>query len=115
MNNRKNRVRRFVFFIPLFIAGMALFSFIVMLLWNAILPDVLNVKSITFLQAIGILILSKFLFGFGGGGWRGRRRHYMQEKFTNLTPEEKEKFKEEWKDRCNRWRRRDEAPTSLAE
>lgn len=114
MNRRKNRIKRFVLFIPLFIAGMALFSLILMLLWNAILPDVLMVKPITFLQAIGIFAISKMLFGFGGG-WGGKRRHYMQERFANMTPEEREKFKAEWKDRCNRWRKKDDNPTSSAE
>ena len=54
--------------------AVLVFGFIVMSLWNAILPAVIGVKTITFLQALGILLLSKILFGgFGGGrsGWRG--------------------------------------------
>jgi hypothetical protein len=41
-----------------------------MSLWNCLLPEILGVKSITFWQAMGILILSKILFGgfhFGKG------------------------------------------------
>ena len=91
------------------IVGVLVFGFVVMSLWNAILPAVLGVKAITFLQALGILLLSKILFGgFGGkcGGGSGRRGKWMEmkEKFSGMTPEEKEKFKAEWKNRCGgRW------------
>jgi len=48
-------------------AAVAVFSFIVMSLWNAILPAVIGVKLISFWQALGILVLSKILFGGFGG------------------------------------------------
>jgi hypothetical protein len=91
-----------------------LFTFIVMSLWNAILPAVLGVKTITFWQALGIIILSKILFsGFGGGGggpWkakaRARWRDRMMSKWESMSPEEKERFRSAWEDRCGgRWRR----------
>ena len=88
--------------------AVAVFGFIVMGLWNAILPAVLGVKAITFIQALGILLLSKILFGgFGGGrGWRGSQawKQKMKQRLDNMTPEEREKFKSEWKNRCGgRW------------
>jgi hypothetical protein len=80
-----------------------------MSLWNAILPAVIHVGVITFWQALGILLLSKILFGgFHGGGWRGGRerwKHGMKEKWTNMTPEEREKFKNDWSSRCAKWKR----------
>ncbi|MBO9634425.1 MAG: hypothetical protein J7578_15025 [Chitinophagaceae bacterium] len=90
-----------------------LFTFIVMSLWNAILPAVLGVKAITFWQALGIIILSKILFGgFGGGGggpWKGRARARWREnlakKWDNMSPEEREKFKSSLQERCGNWRR----------
>ena len=91
--------KRGLMFVIFFIAAILVFSAIVMGLWNAILPAVIGVKTITFLQALGILLLSKILFGGFGkrGGWHGAR-HYewkkkMQEKFAAMTPEEREKFK----------------------
>jgi hypothetical protein len=87
-------------------AFIMLFSFIVMSLWNGILPDVLGVKTITFWQALGILVLSKILFsGFGGfhhkkEQFRNRFRQKMLDKFEKMTPEEKQRFKDEWKTRC---------------
>lgn len=84
--------------------AVTVFGFIVMGLWNAILPAVLGVKAITFLQALGILLLSKILFGgFGGHSrWRGSPawKEKMKQRFENMTPDEKEKFKAEWKNRC---------------
>lgn len=90
----------------------ALFTFIVMSLWNAILPAVLGVKTITFWQALGILILSKILFGgFGGGGkWKERGRHRwnerMMSKWGNMSEEDRERFKSKWEAKCGSgWRR----------
>jgi hypothetical protein len=85
--------------IPAFIAiaslGVFVFSGAVMLLWNNILPAVFHVGAITFWQAMGILVLSKLLFGgFRGrrgiGAWNGRKR--MFGKWQNMSAEEKELF-----------------------
>jgi Ca2+/H+ antiporter, TMEM165/GDT1 family len=88
------------------------FGFVTMTLWNNILVAVLGVKAITFMQALGILILSKILFGGFKGGCHSRRgmwKERMTEKFANMTPEEREKFKAEWKNRCGgRWGRNDD-------
>lgn len=84
--------------------AVLLFGWLVMALWNAILPAVLGVKTITFLQALGILVLSKILFGGFGGGrrWRGSPawREKMKKRWDNMTPEEREQFKAGWKNRC---------------
>ncbi|WP_211345549.1 hypothetical protein [Paraflavitalea soli] len=86
------------------VAFISLFSFIVMKLWNAILPDVLHVSTITFWQAMGILVLSKILFG-GFGGW-GHKKHEwkrkLNEKWQDMTPEERMKFKETLQNRFGR-------------
>lgn len=102
--NRGGKVALIILGAIAFVFG---FSYIVMLLWNAILPDITNVKTISFWQSMGLLVLSKILFsGFGGGP--GKRRHFrerMQEKWQAMTPEQREKFKQEWKDRCG-WKAR---------
>ncbi len=105
---RMRKIAMFLFFVPL-----ALFAFgsIVMLLWNAILPAVIHVSTINFWQALGILLLSKILFGGFRGSWGGRRSYQwkdeMKKKISNMTPEEKEKFEQHWKNRCSRWGRPD--------
>jgi len=97
--------------IPLVIIAILAFGGLVMVLWNNILPTVLGVKMITYQQALGILVLSKILFGGfkGRGGWRGnpemwKYRMEMNEKWATMTPEEREKFKARLKSRCGgRW------------
>ncbi len=92
------------------IVATLVFSFLVMGLWNAILPEVIGVKPISFIQALGLLLLSKILFGgFHGRGFKGNGgpmwSRSMKEKWNAMTPEEREKFKAEWKNRCGgRWR-----------
>src|SRR6187402_2022072 len=95
---------RFIF-IPILAAGiLSLISFVVMQLWNNLLPAILHVGIITFWQAMGIFILCKILFGFGKGhkpGWGGGApwmRKRMEERFKNMSPEEKEKFRAKMQD-----------------
>ena len=99
------RKRREIYFIPFFaIAGLALLSLIVMWLWNAVVTDVFNAKAISFWQAAGLLLLSKILFfSFRGGppgGWRKRGSQHWRNKLMNMTPEERERVKDEWERRC---------------
>jgi Ca2+/H+ antiporter, TMEM165/GDT1 family len=97
------RVALFILF-----AAIAIFVFggLVMLLWNNVLVQVTHVSTITFIQALGILVLAKILFGGFRGGW-GSRRYYwkqrMRDKWNNMTPEERDKFKQEWQKRCGHW------------
>ncbi len=85
---------------------MVFFGCVVMMLWNALIPVLFNGPSLTFWQAIGLLILSHLLLrGWSpwrhAGGWRQDKwRQRFEEKLAAMTPEEREKFKQEWKDRC---------------
>ena len=91
----------------------ALVGSVVMELWNWLVPILFHGPIISFWQAIGLLALSRILFGgFGrGGGWggrnwgEGRHSHWKQrieERMANMTPEEKEKFKHEMRERWGR-------------
>lgn len=78
------------------------FSWIVMSLWNGLLPDLFGWRSIGFGQALGLLVLSRILFGGfrpGFGGMSPWRRE-MIERWTQMTPEEREKFREGLRQRC---------------
>lgn len=107
------RERRFRFAIPfIIIAFIGLVGFVVMTLWNNLLPEILHVGTITFWQALGIFILCKILFGFGGRGgkmgppWmRGR----MEERMRTMSPEQREKFRQQMEDRMCGWRKRSAA------
>jgi len=105
--NKFSRPKRFIFIPIMAIAAIGIISGIVMLLWNNILPDVFGIRAITYWQSMGILVLSKILFGFKGGrpGW-GRHHGWgrnMHEKLANMTPEERDNFKEQWARRAAEW------------
>ena len=50
-------------------------GFLIMLLWNWLLPNISSLKRVTYLQALGILILAKLLFGGFGPGAHAWGRH----------------------------------------
>jgi hypothetical protein len=78
----------------------------VMLLWNWLMPTLFNLPVIDFGQAVGLTVLSRILTGgfrMGVGTaskeqWEQKRQ--MWEKFSAMSPEEREKWKTEWRDRC---------------
>jgi hypothetical protein len=99
--------KKFFVIIPIIvIAVVLLFGWIVMRLWNAILPSVIHVGELSYWQAIGLLILSRILFGgFGGkrfGGGPGMKGGMWKEKWMSMSDEEKTKFREQWRMRCGR-------------
>jgi hypothetical protein len=112
---KKFWVKRAIFIPMAFAAGTFIFGSVVMFLWNAILPQALGVHTITFWQAIGILVLSKILFG-GFPHRQGHREFHDQgkdrrEKWMNLSPEEREKMRTELKEKMKSgWWDRFEAP-----
>lgn len=65
-----------VIFGAIAIAALALlFGYVVMLLWNWLIPAIFGLGIINFWQAVGIVILAKLLFGgFGSGGGRSKGR-----------------------------------------
>ena len=102
-----NRNKRRAFFFALILLIPLIKSLILMLLWNAILPELLHVSAINYWQALGLFILCKILFGnfgFGHFGFKNKpfRKPAFREKFMNMSPEEKEKLKQQWKERCQK-------------
>jgi hypothetical protein len=95
---------------------LAVVSFVVMRLWNWLTPALFGWHLITFWQALGILVLSKILFG----GFRGRPgphmpwRRRMMQRWAHMTPEEREKFRESMKGRCGAWGAPAEQPKANA-
>lgn len=75
------------------LAGIAVVTGVVMVLWNALLPDLFaGVSPIGYWQALGVLVLSRLLFGGFRGGCHGRW-HKRREQWEALSPEEREQFK----------------------
>ena len=96
------RAIRFLFFI---VIGLTLAGFVVMWLWNTILPPVAGVGMVNFWQALGLLVLCRLLFGNLSGNRRrhapfGRKKVLMRQKWAKMTPEERQEFKRQWKTYC---------------
>ena len=62
------------------VAGLVLvFGFVVMFLWNCLIPEIFSAPRITFWQGVGLLLLARVLtgrvgHGRGGFGHRGMRK-----------------------------------------
>ena len=115
---RMTRLTRLMIMAPLAILGIMIFTAIgggvVMLLWNWLAPTLFGLRLITFWQAIGLLALCRILFGgfgLGGGGHRNSRRRMegrirervcerMAERWEQMTPEEREKFRQGMRSGC---------------
>ena len=91
---------------------MAVFAIgtVTMFLWNWLIPTLFNGPEITFFQALGLLLLSKLLsWGFGkhwqhsGHGNAPYWKNRLYEKFSNMSPEQREVFKQKMKDKWCRW------------
>jgi hypothetical protein len=99
---KTKRILRVLKFVLLGALAAAVFSFVVMSLWNWLMPALFGLHVVTFWQALGLLVLGKLLFG----GFRGRSgppmfwKRRMMERWEQMTPEEREKFRESLKGRC---------------
>src|SRR2546423_623205 len=86
------------------ILAFVVLGFVVMSLWNWLAPAVFGARTINFGQALGMLLLSKILFG----GFRGRPGHgghwqrRMSARWEQMSPEERERFRQGMADRCGR-------------
>lgn len=88
----------FLVLAPLFVAAL---SFIVMSLWNAIIPGLFALPVIGFWQAAGLLVLCRILFGgFRGHGGHGWRHRMWGQRWHRMSPQERERFRDGFK----RWK-----------
>jgi len=90
-----------------FLVIVAGFGAVVMALWNWLMPAIFGLGAISFWQALGVLILSKLLFGsfrFGHGkhgGWK-HGDNPVHDKWMKMTPEQRHEFISKRKERFGR-------------
>ncbi len=100
-------MRKAAAFVAMAVVLVLAFGGVVMLLWNAVVPDVFGAPPLTYWQATGLLLLTQVLFR-GMGRWRAyhhpaardRWKHKLEEKLAAMSPEERDQFRAEWKKRC---------------
>jgi len=86
-------VQRVVKFAMFGAVAITVFGSVVRGLWNWLMPPLFGLHSLTFWQALGLLVLSWILCGGlrGGPGRYGRRR--FRERWEGMTPEQREKVR----------------------
>lgn len=111
-----------LFFLKCVVLGLlaiAVFGLVTMYLWNWLVPALFSGPVITFWQAMGLLVLSKLLFwGMGGKGYKSNcdcypnqlQRHewkkHFYEKFSSMSPEERDAIKEKMKEKWCSWEKK---------
>lgn len=79
-----------------FVAVVAtVLGFAVKGLWNVLMPQIFGWPRLTFWQALGLLVLTKLLFGgfhrhAGPPRWKNR----VQQRLEQMSPEERERFRQ---------------------
>ncbi|MCK0161027.1 hypothetical protein [Allomuricauda sp. F6463D] len=111
--NVESMVKKVVKVIAMIILGgllLLLANYVLMRLWNWLMPDLFGVSTITYWQALGIFILAKLLFGFGGGGGKNKSgsSHKKKIKSSNKCTQWRRGF-DEWQHYDQFWKEEGEA------
>lgn len=104
------KILGFVFLGFIAVAGL---TYLFMLLWNMLIPDLFNGPVLNFTQALGLMVLSKILFGFGSynsksscstnqhfSHQKNRWKEKIEKKMQGMTDDEKQQFKNSMKSWC---------------
>jgi hypothetical protein len=101
---RRHWTRYALMFLVIAPIAISVFGFVVMALWNWLVPALFGGPVITFWQAWGLLLLSKILFGSFQHGQQGESRRLwrrrMLERWEKMTPEERDQLRQELGSRC---------------
>src|SRR5579863_3031543 len=109
------KIRKWIFFVapPAAVLFVFLFGELVKYLWNWLIPALFTgAHLITFWQALGLLLLSRILFGsWHSNGGHGPRRAWRR-KWDSMTPEEREKFRQRMATSCGNFVPPEEHPSA---
>jgi hypothetical protein len=78
------------------LVAVAVFGFLLMSLWNWLIPSLTGWHTLDFVQALGLMVLCRILFGGFGGRWR----HGGGRGWSRLSPEERERVCAQFRGRC---------------
>ncbi len=99
--------------IPVMLLAGLFFGLVVMLLWNWLIPNIFNGPTVTYWEAIGLLILGRLLTGSLTGAhqkWNAYHNYkeVWKEKWAHMTPEEREALKEKYRHRCGSYPKKED-------
>src|ERR1700749_2372254 len=89
------RVLRVLKVVLMVAVACVVMSYLVMRLWNWLMPEIFGLHVITWAQAFGLLLLSKILLGgfHRHGGGPGAWKRKMEPRWAKMTPDEGERFR----------------------
>jgi len=93
------KVLMIIGFVILGIALCILMGFVMMWLWNWLMPMIFGLTELTYWQAVGVFVLAKLIFGgFGGGGSddSGHRKSKRRGPGKTIKSEIKSEFSKEF-------------------
>jgi len=101
-------------------AGLFLFGWVVMTLWNNLIPVLFSGPVISFGQALGLFVLARVLL-LGLRPWGGARRGYGrshgrrrgEKRLSAMTPDERENLRNAYAKRCGSWCREPETEDAM--
>jgi hypothetical protein len=83
------------------VAAVFLFTYLVMLLWNALVPELFNGPVLGYWQTMGVFILAKILFsGIGGGGHKGEKSSHVR-KYRSHEDFPRSKWRQKYEAKMN--------------
>ena len=103
----KNKVAKGVKIVAMIVLGIVIFllaNYLLMRLWNWLMPDLFGLPTVTYWQALGVFVMAKLLFGFGGGGKKGgKTRHKKRFMSSNRCASMRRDF-DDWQHYDQYWK-----------
>ncbi len=90
----RRRLARILALLPVVLVFFPGLAWLVRALWNGLMPSIFGLHTVTYSQALGLMVLSWILFGgFRGPRFhRGQWGHGMLEQWSKMTPAERVEF-----------------------
>ncbi len=80
----------------IYLAIFAISGLVVMYLWNSIIPSVIGWTELNYLQSLGMIVLSRLLFG-GFGGIKHKSEHRkIRDELKEMSKEQKREYIREY-------------------
>ncbi|WP_350284316.1 hypothetical protein [uncultured Croceitalea sp.] len=90
------KIVKVIFFIVLALVLAFLIGYVVMRLWNWLMPELFGLPTVSYWQAVGVLVLAKIFFGFGSGNGPSQNKKSKQKQFSKKCGPMRNDFSE-WK------------------
>ena len=91
------------FMIVIVIVFAFLVGYVVMWLWNWLMPTIFGLTTITYWQAVGLLVLAKFLFGIGSHSSKSKPSDRSKKRKMDEWCKSRNSFSD-WKHYENFWK-----------